>query len=466
MLHVAEQAGYQPLIGAHVDLPDSAEVARRWPTERVFPSSIYHDYNLFYLSRWEQREAKKKAISLPGPLNRLAAWYNDLRGRLRRKRWAAKRVQKCDGFLDGCRTLFKKISLEPGDLVMLPTVSDVELEALGTFLHEHPETAVAQWHLYFHNNFLVGRPPEYESQSFRLDLMSRSLQACLQGGSRHPFNFYTTTEQLADQFHRLKLGPRFGRLTFPVREVLRQIAPVNSAGPKPVVCAGGFRDERGQFALPEIVRATWDDLLKPGRMQILVQRDKPEWKVPLPEDASRCAPPAAPIVYHPHPLSTEEYNHLMQHADIGLLLHDAHSYYSRLSAVFQEYVCAGIPVIAPAGCWIGDQIADENFQYIRRVLNERRQQTVGHRPQPWKLGGLLGNLSRGSFTFRGAAAPLKTELKIPSTATELIVQCRWISPPESGQYVRVSLLRGDTAERWQPVAQAVLGPPPSRAIWP
>src|SRR5204863_8633126 len=37
--------------------------------------------------------------------------------------------------------------------------------------------------------------------------------------------------------------------------------------------------------------------------------------------------------------------------------HDGHSYYTRLSAVFQEYLCAGIPVIAPANCWMGDEIA-------------------------------------------------------------------------------------------------------------
>src|SRR5207253_1127145 len=101
--------------------------------------------------------------------------------------------------------------------------------------------------------------------------------------------------------------------------------------------------------------------------QILVQRADAEWAVPLPEDASACSPPAMPIAYHPHPLSTEAYNHLIQHADVGLLLHDAHSYYSRLSAVFQEYRCVGVPVIVPAGCWIGDQIAEENIVHVKRV---------------------------------------------------------------------------------------------------
>src|SRR5205814_2690416 len=109
----------------------------------------------------------------------------------------------------------------------------------------------------------------------------KSLQACLEAGSGYKLRFYTTTPQLADQFERLKPGVAFGQLTFPVREVLRDLAPENGEGPKRVVCAGGFRDERGQFALPEIVRAIWDDLLKPGRVQIFVQREKPEWEVRL-----------------------------------------------------------------------------------------------------------------------------------------------------------------------------------------
>src|SRR5207248_10728687 len=98
----------------------------------------------------------------------------------------------------------------------------------------------------------------------------------------------------------------------------------------------GFRDERGQFALPDIVRTVWNDLLKPGLAQIHVQRNKATWEVPLPEDAERCVAPHQPVVYHPHPLSTEAYNDLIRGADVGLLLHDAHSYYARLSAVFQE----------------------------------------------------------------------------------------------------------------------------------
>jgi len=459
ILRVAERAGFDPIIGANVELPEAAELAQRWPTFRVFPSSIYHDYNLFYLSRWDAKEAKKKAVSFPGPLRHISDLFNEFRGRLRRKRWAVKRADRGKGFLEGCRELFRKVALESGDVVMLPTVSDVELEMLGTCFRENPQTADAEWHLYFHNNFVLGRPPEYDVQDFRFATMRKSLQSCLEGAKDHKLHFYTTTEQLADQFERLKLGPRFRRLTFPVREVLRKPAPQSSEGPKQVVCAGGFRDERGQFALPEIVRAVWDDLLKPGRAQILVQRDKPEWQVPLPEEARACAPPATPVVYHPHPLSTEAYNDLIQHADVGLLLHDAHSYYSRLSAVFQEYVCAGIPVIVPAGCWLGDQVAEENHQHVEFILREGSERVVPHEQPKWNEGGsYLTSLVRGKFSFRGPQSPLMADVVVPSRATELIVQCRWLSPDGGGQYVRLALESPKAGGQWQREAQIVLRP--------
>jgi hypothetical protein len=459
ILREAERAGYCPVIGANVELAESAEVAQRWPAYRVFPSSIYHDYNLFYLSRWDEREAKKKAVVLPGPLRRLSDLYNDVRMRLRRRRWVVKRNARGEGFVDGCRALFQQVALETGDIVMLPTVSDVELEMLAAYFREDRRTAAAEWHLFFHNNFLLGRPPEYGIQDFRLATMRQCLSACLEAGSGYKLRFYTTTPELAGQFGRLDLGVAFQRLTFPVREVLRAIARERGTAPKHVVCAGGFRDERGQFALPDMVRAVWDDLLKPGRAQIHVQRDKPEWQVALPEDAAACAPPRQPVVYHPHPLSTEAYNDLIRGADVGLLLHDAHSYYSRLSAVFQEYVCAGIPVIVPAGCWLGNQIDEENFRYVERVVRERQAQVVAHGEIDWMTGGnVLAALARGKFSFRGPHSPLIGEVAVPNDVTELVVQCGWLAPDETGQFVRIALEQKSTSGEWQREAETVVGP--------
>jgi len=460
ILSTAERAGYSPFIGANLELPQDAELAKRWPAFRVFPASIYHDFNLFYLARWEERESSKKARSWPGPLRHVANFYNRVRESLRRKRWQTKRSIRCDGFVNGCIELFQSVPLAKGDIVMMPTVSDVELEGLGTFLRENPATKVAQWHLYFHNNFLLGRPHEYDGQKFRMDMMEKGLRSCLAAGKEHDLRFYTTTEQLADQFAQLKLPVSFQQLTFPVREELRRIAPPTGGLPKRVVCAGGFRDERGQFTLPQIVSSIWNDLLNPGQAQIHVQRSDPQWQVPLPAGATSSDSATPPIVYHPHPLSTEGYNRLIQEADLGLLLHEPHSYYSRLSAVYQEYVCAGIPVIVPAGCWLGDQIADENTRYIERLLTDRQAQIVQHDITAWKTGSgkKLASGAGGRVSFRGPQWPLVAEVTPPNRATELVVQFRWPEPEASGQYVRVILEVQTGTGRWEQDVQVLLGP--------
>jgi hypothetical protein len=458
ILGEAERAGFEPIIASNVELAEDVEFARRWKTYRVFPGTIYHEYNLFYFFQWEDREAKKKAVTFPGLLKPVSNCINDVRTSLRRKRWPVKRAIRSQGFLDACHKLFGQISLAPGDIVLLPTVSDLELEMLGRLFREKPETSVAQWHLYFHNNFLTGRPHEYDRQRFQLATMQKCMQSCLQGAKNHDIRFYATTEQLLDQFQRLSGGPQFSLLTYPARTALRNVVEERADGPKQVVCAGGFRDERGQFALPEIVRAIWDDLLKPARAQIHVQRDKPDWQVALPEEASSCAPPASPVVYHPHPLATEDYNRMMREADIGLLLHDARMYYQRLSGVFQEYRCAGIPTIVPAGCWLGEQVAEENFQHVDQTLRDWKKQIVAHAPPKWtNERNFLARLVRSKFSFRGKQSPLAAEIEIPRDGSELIVQWQWLAPLQFGQYARLSLQRPDGSGKWHREAQVVLG---------
>jgi hypothetical protein len=146
ILQVAERAGYEPIIGANVALAESAELCKRWTTHRVFPWNIYHEYNLFYFVWWEEREAKKKAVRFKWPLKPVSDLINDVRMRLRRKRWPQKRAERGAGFLTGCHELFKQVSLVAGDIVMLPTVSDLELEMLGRFFREKPQASLLHHH--------------------------------------------------------------------------------------------------------------------------------------------------------------------------------------------------------------------------------------------------------------------------------------------------------------------------------
>jgi hypothetical protein len=157
ILEAAERIGFAPVIGASSQLPPAIGLPAHWPIFRIFPDTIYHGYNLFCLRRWEENQARRKDVSFPGPLRRISDLINTVRGRLRRRIWIGRRARTCRYFLTGCRQLFEEVTLEAGDVVMLPIVSDVELEALGELLRERPETALADWRLLFHTNYLEGR---------------------------------------------------------------------------------------------------------------------------------------------------------------------------------------------------------------------------------------------------------------------------------------------------------------------
>jgi hypothetical protein len=121
-------------------------------------------------------------------------------------------------------------------------------------------------------------------------------------------------------------------------------------------------------------------------------------------------------------------------------------------------LCAGIPVIVPAGCWLGDQVADENTQYHHRILAEHRQKVVPHAPVTFKpIGSSLPSPARGRISFRGSKSPVAGRLAIPSGATELIVQWHWHGPTEPGQFIRVSLERLANDGKWQRLVQEVVG---------
>ncbi len=49
------------------------------------------------------------------------------------------------------------------------------------------------------------------------------------------------------------------------------------------------------------------------------------------------------------------------------MLYDPTRYYARCSGVLLEMLCAGVPVLVPAGGWLADQIEDTNQRYLDEV---------------------------------------------------------------------------------------------------
>src|SRR5205823_641545 len=84
---------------------------------------------------------------------------------------------------------------------------------------------------------------------------------------------------------------------------------------------------------------------------------------------------------------------------------------------------------------------------------------IAHGPIEWMTGGsVLAALARGKFSFGGPQSPLIAEVASPNRATELVVQCRWLSPDENGQFARISLERQVAGGAWHREAETVVGP--------
>jgi hypothetical protein len=94
-------------------------------------------------------------------------------------------------------------------------MSDLELMGLASYLARSPHSLRAQWHAQFHFNLFEGRPPEYEQQAATLHTVRSRLTAALAPVAYHNLSFYSTTDELTEQYNQLGIG-HFQSLAYPI----------------------------------------------------------------------------------------------------------------------------------------------------------------------------------------------------------------------------------------------------------
>ncbi|MFM7738569.1 MAG: hypothetical protein ACKO9H_04130, partial [Planctomycetota bacterium] len=248
-------------------------------------------------------------------------------------RWQLSRLERkrrafVESFARDCEQLFANDTFDDDDHVLFTTVTELEVMATTAYMASHPRTLQVNWHWLLH--FPAFDPPsaEFPRQIDRL----RELKRCLAGARNsipyHQAHFYTTTDQLAEQYDRFGIG-QVERLPYPISE---RFAPDNveadrsSARPIRITCPGAVRREKGQREfLRELIETTAERDLVTGRAQIELQAPpKKRAKLKLPavtrnqragEQSTSAAGNESAILFRDYPLSADDYANMIRETD-------------------------------------------------------------------------------------------------------------------------------------------------------
>ncbi|GEM_PF-839379 len=457
ILRAAEQMGYDVVLATNRNFRCGDRLPAHWS---VYPLFQYTTYSRLSLYMGGQLWNPRVGFILPDqvrPESQRPWWSRCWQMRIRKKG-----QQITDSFDQACQRLFQEQRLEAEDRVFLPTLSEFDLLGLSQYLRTDANSSVAHWFLQFHFDILLGREPDFEQQSVRIEHLRRHFQQALSDLPDHRFSFYNTTERIAQQYNRLGLA-KFRELSYPVNHEFR---PASDAAcdepPLKVALAGHFRREKGRRWLSTVVDQLWDDTLKVGRARLLIQgnpakvrRLLPKRTLPTSNGKLQASSSPPPVSLVPHPLSTEKYLEFVRQANIGLFLYDSDCYHSRCSGILVEMLSAGVPVIVPAGSWLAEQISEPVSEYLQQ-LNHRLPQVSSDK----------FTTNQRQIVCRGFRQPFEMELAVPARAKELLISFAWHSPETAGNYLRLVALQFDKSGDLLQTDTSIVGQQPENVRVP
>ncbi len=531
ILRAAEKAGFQVVLATHRKFRSAGGFADRWQILPIFRYTTYSNYTIYSCSssrsalrdtpgrntndrntndRDTDRNVEK---SSPGPVR--------LVQRLKEHLFRSGRQRRIASFARSLAEVISQVALDEGDQVFIPTLSELDLTGLSDLLSREPSSRLAQWHLQFHYSFFEGREPDYPRQTRQLEATREIFREALRRVASHRLHFYNTTRQLATQYNQLGVAT-FHALPYPVNPAFHETSAKRSAGdvnqsgqapggrrqstrksltcskpvpldsrPLRVTCVGAIRKEKGYDQLNRLLHELWDDHFAISRTQLVVQSNKRKFVLPLPAGALAADTAAASdeqstsVEYVPHPLGMEQYVDLIRRADIGLLLYDSERYYVRCSGVLVEMLSVGVPVIATAGCWMAEQLAEPIFRHIDQlaeslpeisrhalgevVIPDRESASHDTPAEPWLRRSPVENLPLVAEVARlRPGKPISGEigygnlssagcLNVPAGCTDLIVRWQWKSPAEQGTYVGLTVHQFDARGNRLSASPAITG---------
>ncbi|HMO12584.1 MAG TPA: hypothetical protein PKD64_03260 [Pirellulaceae bacterium] len=420
--------GFEVIIGANREIGRFDSKSLDAEVRPVFRKKVYSPYSqlgalqeMMRVKNLPTEDESKTAIA------RMHRW-------LAVRRLRVQQIRHVREFAQDCQKIFHEQAMDTEDHALLMTANELDFTGLAQYLAANPNTVQVHWHIAFHFGIYPGRPSSHGKQKSRIDQIRDVMQFALAPIPYHQFSFYTSTEELADQYNQLGIA-HFRMMPYPVDQTLAQGRAL-SATPDQInfTVAGGLRREKGKKELGNVINDL-NELRKTGaKIKLRLQRPAPKifkrksirFDIP-PHDQNQL------IDFIDHPIAEDDYRRLIETTHVGLLFYDSRAYYARRAGVMGEYLTRGCPVVVPAGCWLSNQLAEPTYRYIESLTESMK---TGKATELAGLHHSLRNvpMAGGVLSFDHDQHPFELGGQVILPSAALAVQFEWHWPKQPGTY--------------------------------
>jgi hypothetical protein len=119
-----------------------------------------------------------------------------------------------------------------------------------------------------------------------------------------------------------------------------------------------------------------------------------------------------------------------------------------------ELLTAGVPVVVPGGCWLGEQLAPGQQRYLKGLHQQlRQQQRLRQLPLPVRTFEL------------GVTGSTEFSVSVSGLSSTLLLHWRWLAPQSSGTFLRIDCMAHDAAEHGMRAVQIAGRNPDDDEAW-